>query len=86
MQIFNYFNCRNLYHQNSINFIHGISVKMVVVIIIAIVLHVLVILYGDNVFGLYPGGLTIKQWAICLGLSLIVIIVGLVIRQLPYDY
>jgi hypothetical protein len=82
----NYFNCCNIDNIKSINFIHNISIYSLLLILFAIGLHITVIIYGGNILGLYPGGLTIKQWAICLGFSLMVIIVGLIIRQLPYDY
>jgi hypothetical protein len=85
MQILNYFNCCNIDNIKSINFIHSISIYSIILILVAIGLHITLIIYGSNIIGLYPGGLTIKQWAICLGLSLMVIIVGLIIRQLPYD-
>lgn len=84
MQIFNYFNCRNLGEQSH-NFVDGINLKSCFSLLFSIGIHILVICMGKSIFGLYPYGLTLKQWAICLGLSLVVILVGLIVKQIPYD-
>lgn len=84
MQFFNYFNCRNLGEQ-SLNFVDGVNVATCCSLFFSIGIHVGVISIGSSVFGLYPFGLTLKQWAICLGLSLVVVLVGLIVKQIPYE-
>lgn len=61
--------------------------KVIIFITIFIVfgLQVFVVHAAGSVLELYPNGLTFKQWAISIGLALIVLLVGLIVSQLPYD-
>lgn len=83
MQIVNYFNCRNL-SQKSVNFVDEFSIYKLFCIFIPLGLQVFIISIGGTAFGIYPSGLTLKQWAICLGISLIVALTGLITKQIPY--
>lgn len=83
MQFVNYFNCRNL-SQKSVNFVDGFTISKFVCILGVLGLHVGVVSVGGTAFGVYPLGLTLKQWAICLGISLIVALTGLITKQIPY--
>ncbi len=48
--------------------------------------HYFFITYGGNYFGFYPNGLTIKQWAFSLGLSMIVWVVGFLVKLMPSSH
>lgn len=83
MQFINYFNCRNL-GQKNVNFVQGFTISKLVCIVFALGLQILIIFTGGSAFGLYPYGLSLKQWTICLGISLIVSIAGLITKQIPF--
>ncbi len=74
-------------NNNGFNF--GELVKDKIVIFVAVFfgfgLQVFVVHAAGGIFELYPNGLTFKQWAISIGLALIVLLVGLIVSQLPYD-
>lgn len=61
------------------------KIPILVSFLVAFGLQVIAIHTGSNLFHVYPYGLTLKQWAICIGLALIVILIGLIISQVPYD-
>lgn len=85
MQFVNYLNCRSS-NSNSHNFLEGITWTSGIGILLALGLQILIIFQGSHIMELYPYGLTIKQWAICASMSLVVVLVGMLVKQLPYDH
>jgi hypothetical protein len=85
MQIFNYFNCRKIV-DFEINIYKSIKFINIILFVITLVANYFFITYGGNYFGFYPNGLTIKQWAFCLGMSMIVWIVGFLVKLMPSSH
>ena len=54
-------------------------------VIVVTILQILCVQLGGDILGLYPYGLTVKQWAICIGLSMIVWILGFLFKLIPKD-
>ena len=84
MQIFNFLNCRKV-NESGLNLFENLSLKQAFFIIAALGLQVFVIHKGGSIWGVYPNGLIFVQWVICLGLSLCVIVVGILVKQIPDD-
>jgi Ca2+ transporting ATPase len=82
MQFVNYFNCHSI-GEKSFTFFSLLNIPTIVCILLAIGLHILALFHGREVLQIYPGGLTFEQWAICLGLSLLVVLVAILTRELP---
>lgn len=82
MQFLNYFNCFNIGEKSIFK---ALSVQSIIGFIAAFTLHVLTVFVGGTIFELYPNGLTPKQWGISLSLSLFVLIIGIVLKQIPYE-
>lgn len=70
---------------SSINLFKNVSIAGIFCVLLSLGLHILVLIKGGDIFGLYPSGLTVKQWALCGGLALIVVLVGLIVKQIPED-
>lgn len=93
MQLMNYLNCFHLVNRRDIrsnnnNFTQILDKRKIGIIFSAVVAlggQIVVTCFGGEGLCLYPNGLTIKQWAICLGLSLFVIITRLVVKQFPEE-
>lgn len=84
MQFVNYFNCRSL-NNNSHNFLEEMNWAAGMGIVVAFGLQIFIIFVGSDVMELYPSGLTLTQWAICASMSLVVVLVGMLVKQIPYD-
>lgn len=82
MQFFNYFNCFNIGEKNILK---AVSIQSIIGFIVSFGLHVLTVFVGGSTFEFYPSGLTPKQWGISLSLSLLVLIIGIVLKQIPYE-
>ena len=82
MHFMNYFNCFNLGERNILKIV---SFQSLAAYLFALGLHILVMLVGDHVFEIYPHGLTPKQWGISIGFSVSVLIIGTLVKQIPYE-
>ena len=85
MQIFNFLNCRKI--QDEINIFSGITRNPLFIIIVICIfgLQILLISFTGSAFHVYPNGLSIEQWLICVAFGAGSLLVNLLlkIRYIP---
>ena len=71
LQVFNFFNSRKIRDEKNIfsNFCN--NWLFIIIVGIIIIMQILIITFLGTFFKLYPGGLTVVQWSICVGAGLI---------------
>lgn len=79
MQIVNEWNCRKLYDE--VNVFAGIQYNMISIIVRVTESTVQAIIseFGDQLFDIYPDGMTWYQWLICIAFSLGCFVIRLII-------
>ncbi len=78
LQVFNFLNCRKVGDQfNILSNILG-NYLFLIILLVIMASQILIISFLGNFFKLYPYGLTAVQWAICIGVgSLSLLVSGL---------
>jgi len=82
MQIFNYFNFRQ-FNMKEVNIFKNFKVASILIVFFVLIANVIYVQnMGDHV-GFYRNGLLFEQWVICFGISMILWVVGIMVRLFP---
>lgn len=65
------------------NVLSGIGIHNIVIFCLTLGTHIMFIEFGGSTAHFYANGLSIIQWLFCMGISLIVMLIGLIVRLLP---
>jgi len=84
MQVFNLLNCRKL---ETINFLEGVHTNPIFIGVWLLIFVVQIALgtYGGPFFSVYKNGMSLDQWYIVIGVSLIVIPLSMITKILIFS-
>ncbi len=82
MQIFNYFNFRQ-FNIKEVNIFKNFKLGSFIILILILLVNIFFVQNIGGYFGLYTNGLTFEQWIICVGVSMVIWVVGILTRLFP---
>ena len=83
--LFNQINCRII--DDSINIFSRINkgFMFIIVTLCEMIIQILIVQFGSGIFHCVIGGLSFRQWKVCILLSLTTVIFSFIIKFLPID-
>ena len=83
--LFNQINCRIIDDSFNIFKYMERNIYFIIIIILEICLQVIIIFFGNSAFHIIKGGLSGRQWGICIGFSAITFVVSIIAKSIKLD-